>query len=124
MKIFFLSLLLITSNYSLAAISTLEKNGEVSVMCSGGYIFVRDRGDGGVTQYMYWSKTDKKIKPAQCYQFGSGIRTIEQTGDLAAMCIGGYVFIRDRGDGGITQYMYWNNTDEATRPALCVEYAK
>ena len=125
-RILLLLIVLIASNYSFAEIKVIEETRYIQVVCVGSYIFVKERdGDAGLTQYMYWSKEDKAIRPAKCSQWGAGIRTIEETryaGNLTVMCIGGYVFVRKPRDGGITQYMYWNSFDKETRPALCTQY--
>jgi len=51
------------------------------------------------------------------------VKTIETSGDTVVKCIGGYVFVHDR-DGGVTQFMYYDDNRNEMRPMRCSQYRK
>ena len=53
----------------------------------------------------------------------AAVKTIDKGGETVVMCVGGYVFVRDR-DGGVVQFMYYDVNEKAMRPLRCSQYRK
>jgi hypothetical protein len=49
------------------------------------------------------------------------VKEIDRDANVRVICVQNHVFIRDR-DGGITQFMRWDEFHLAIRPVKCTEY--